>query len=213
MEYDEGDSVKKDNDQCGTNIWNEKDGNSRSSQDIFYDNMEGDHEKTEKAKEENLTASTVQFSIPQLHFEEQAEDFNIQIHNISDLPPSECTETLKESDVDDIIKGYIDSESSLSMISENSGVSFPIDETTHTDEKGHENVALSENNEDVAERLTNTEDKVDKLSVDFLETESNELEAAAGATSFIEPAPACVDFLAEGIQITTSVPNHLSDSV
>ncbi|KAL8524400.1 hypothetical protein ACS0TY_014111 [Phlomoides rotata] len=178
MEFDEvtkrGDSVRKDNDLCGTN--------SRSSQDISDDIMEGDHDMIGKAVEESVTASMVQFSIPQLHFKEQAEDFNIPTHNISDVPPPECTEILKESDVADTIKEYIDSESSLSMVSENSSVSFPIDETTHTDEKmAHENAALSENNEDAAERFMNTEDEVD-----YLETESKEPEDSTAMEPLIE---------------------------
>ncbi|KAL8515043.1 hypothetical protein ACS0TY_013938 [Phlomoides rotata] len=178
MEFDEvtkrGDSVRKDNDLCGTN--------SRSSQDISDDIMEGDHDMIGKAVEESVTASMVQFSIPQLHFKEQAEDFNIPTHNISDVPPPECTEILKESDVADTIKEYIDSESSLSMVSENSSVSFPIDETTHTDENmAHENAALSENNEDAAERFMNTEDEVD-----YLETESKEPEDSTAMEPLIE---------------------------
>ncbi|KAI3464683.1 hypothetical protein Pfo_021346 [Paulownia fortunei] len=168
-------------------------------------NLEGGHEKNSKEVEENSTATIVQFSIPGLHLEENVVDFNNDIHTISDVPASGCNEFLKESDVADTIKEYIDSESSLSVDFEDSGASFPIDVLAHIDERTTcENAALCKSEEDIDGRHANSESEDDKPSVESLETETKELEET---TLFMEPAPqsgkavkspACADLLVEG---------------
>lgn len=107
----------------------------------------------------------------------------------------------------DTIKEYIDSESSLSVILENSSTSVPVDMLAHTDERtAGENSALTKHGDDIARRLTD-EDRM--LLVNCFESETKEQEEAG---LFIEPpqvsgnnvdSPRCVGFLAEGIKCIT----------
>ncbi|KAL7155650.1 hypothetical protein ABFS83_03G090600 [Erythranthe nasuta] len=95
------------------------------------------------------------------------------IHTVQDIPAPECNEILKESDVANTVKEYIDSESSLSAeLDDSCG-------TTHIDEKTTcENAALSK-----------SEDENDNSSVKSLETETEK--PALGFST-------CVDLLVEG---------------
>ncbi|KAL7117698.1 hypothetical protein ACP275_03G089500 [Erythranthe tilingii] len=95
------------------------------------------------------------------------------IHTVQDIPATECNEILKESDVANTVKEYIDSESSLSAnLDDSCG-------TTHIDEKTTcENAALSKSG-----------DENDSSSVKSLETETEK--PALGSST-------CVDLLVEG---------------
>lgn len=146
---------------------------------VFNLNRDNDKKNNEKA-EENSTTQVIEFSIQELHFEENVEDLKNDTHTISDLPASGNNEMLKESDVADTIKEYIDSEPSLSVIFENSTASLSIDMLTNTDEMNAcENSVLSKHEDDNAGRLANSKDEDKTPSVDCLEEE---------ATLFDEPA-------------------------
>lgn len=152
---------------------------------VFNLSRENGKKNSEKA-EENSTTQVVEFPIQELHFEENVEDFKNDTHTISDLPASGYNEMLKESDVADTIKEYIDSESSLSMIFENSTASLSSDMLAHTDDMiDCENSALSKHEDDNAGRLAISKDEDKTPSVDCLETEIKEQDEAA---LFVEPA-------------------------
>ncbi|KAH6800166.1 hypothetical protein C2S52_000630 [Perilla frutescens var. hirtella] len=138
-------------------------------------NLNGDNEKNSEKAEDKKAAQMVQVSIQEVHFEENVQD---DAHIVSNSPASEI---LKESDVADTIREYIDSESSLSVIFENSTASLPSDASTHED--------------DIAGRLGNSND----------EDNMTEIKEQEEATLFMEPAqvsrPGCVPFLAEGTSV------------
>ncbi|KAL6492963.1 hypothetical protein OROGR_032722 [Orobanche gracilis] len=67
----------------------------------------GDHKKNDKEVDENLTATLVQFPILELNSEEKLIDSK---NNVPAAAVFGCNECLKESDVADTIKEYIDSE-------------------------------------------------------------------------------------------------------
>ncbi|KAK6118777.1 LOW QUALITY PROTEIN: hypothetical protein DH2020_047468 [Rehmannia glutinosa] len=137
--------------------------------------LEGDHETIDKQFEENSTAAIVRFS-------------SCISRKINDVPASGCNEILKESDVADTIKEYIDSESSLSVDFEESHASLSINVSAQTDERNtHENDALREFEEDFDARLVNPEVEDGVQSVECLGTESKEQEEAT-----------CVDLLVKG---------------
>lgn len=106
---------------------------------------------TEEA--ETLTTQMVQFPV-ELHFENNVEDFKNDTRSLSNSPASGSDDILRESDVADTIKEYIDSESSLPVIFANSGASLPSDMLADTDETvASEKSAMSIYEKDIAARL------------------------------------------------------------
>ncbi|XP_057795394.1 uncharacterized protein LOC131011641 isoform X1 [Salvia miltiorrhiza] len=159
-------------------------------------NLSGDNDKKDSGRtEENPTAQIVQFPIHELHFEENAEDFENDTHIMSNLPASSGYDSiLRESDVADTIKEYIDSESSLPVIFENSGAGLPSDMLADTDEGFGSEKPASPYEKDIAARLdsltptmkiscdSSSKDKDNVPMVDCLNTEIKEQEKATSST-------------------------------
>ncbi|KAK4429508.1 hypothetical protein Salat_1251400 [Sesamum alatum] len=157
--------------------------------------LEDDDEKNGKEVQETSYATVVPSCNEGPHFEEKIVDFNNNIQTSSDVPDSGYSEILKESDVADTIKEYIDSESSLSLHFNGSSASHVL---THTNERNscenaalgeldqEENAALGESDQDDIGVLANSEGGGDKPSVEALEAESKEQEEA---TLSMELAP------------------------
>ncbi|KAL8059397.1 hypothetical protein ABFX02_03G085000 [Erythranthe guttata] len=124
--------------------------------DVEKFDLEVDHEKNNK----------------ELCLEGEVVESN-NIHTVQDIPAPECNEILKESDVANTVKEYIDSESSLSAELDDSCGTTYIDEKTTC-----ENAALSK-----------SEDENDNSSVKSLETATEK--PALGSST-------CVDLLVEG---------------
>ncbi|KAG8378091.1 hypothetical protein BUALT_Bualt08G0102000 [Buddleja alternifolia] len=161
----------------------------KSEAEISFFNFDGDnHEKNDKEAEENIVSPLL--SMTELQLEEKIVNFNNKVSTVSDEPAAGFNEILKESDVEDTIKEYIDSESSMSADFDESDVFTHIEERTFS-----EDAALGESQEDIDGILSNSKGKNDESSFD---TESKELEAML----FVEPAqgsmkavksPVCVD--------------------
>ncbi|XP_042039999.1 uncharacterized protein LOC121785626 isoform X2 [Salvia splendens] len=117
------------------------------------DSLKGDNSMKDTEEAETLTTQMVQFPI-ELQFEKNVEDFKNDTHALSNSPASGSDEILRESDVAGTIKEYIDSESSLPVIFENSGASLPSDMLADTDEiVASEKSAMPINEKDIAARL------------------------------------------------------------
>lgn len=163
---------------------------------------EGDRERNSEEVKENSTARTVQVSTPKLQVEENLVDCSND-NKVSDMPRSVYNEILKESDVADTIKEYIDSESSLSLdLDDSCGPNIPLSQIDERTMSG--NSALSESEDCIDERPSKPEDEDDKpSSVENLETEGKELEIAKLFTETATEsgeAVKCPELLDEGIK-------------
>ncbi|KAL2519838.1 uncharacterized protein Fot_23761 [Forsythia ovata] len=92
-----------------------------SEADALNLNLIRDHLKDGEEVEQNSTAMLIkqQFAMPEHQLEDKVE-FSSNSLAVPGLPVSRCHETLKESDVADTIKAYIDSESTISVGIDNS---------------------------------------------------------------------------------------------
>ncbi|KAL0363966.1 UNVERIFIED_CONTAM: hypothetical protein Sangu_0494200 [Sesamum angustifolium] len=167
--------------------------------------LEGDDEKNGKEIQETSSATIIPFCNEGPHFEDKVVDFNNNIQTSLDVPDSGYSEILKESDVADTIKEYIDSESSLSLRFSGSSASPPIDVLTDTSERNAcENAALGESDQEDIGVLSNSKGEGDKTSVEALEAELKEPEEAttsmelAPVSKKLVKSPACINLLGEG---------------
>ncbi|KAL0351615.1 UNVERIFIED_CONTAM: hypothetical protein Scaly_1550200 [Sesamum calycinum] len=167
--------------------------------------LEGDDEKNGKEIQETSSATIIPFCNEGPHFEDKVVDFNNNIQTSLDVPDSGYSEILKESDVADTIKEYIDSESSLSLHFSGSSASPPIDVLTDTSERNAcENAALGESDQEDIGVLSNSKGEGDKTSVEALEAELKEPEEAttsmelARVSKKLVKSPACINLLGEG---------------
>ncbi|XP_011101250.1 uncharacterized protein LOC105179348 isoform X2 [Sesamum indicum] len=166
--------------------------------------LERDDEKNHKEVKETSSATIITFCNESPDFEDKIVEFNNDIQTLSDVPDSGYSEILKESDVADAIKEYIDSESSLSLHFNGSSASHHIDVLTHSSGRNAcENAALGESDQEDIGVLSNSEGEDDKPSVEALEAESKELEEATlsmelvpGSKKLVK-SPACINLLGE----------------
>ncbi|XP_047980095.1 uncharacterized protein LOC125221845 isoform X2 [Salvia hispanica] len=122
------------------------------ARDEKSDSLKGDNSMKDIEEAETLTTQMVQFPVER-HFEKNVEDFKNYTIALSNSPASGSDGILRESDVADTIKEYIDSESSLPVIFENSGASLPSDMLADTDEAvASEKSAMSIYEKDIAAR-------------------------------------------------------------
>ncbi|KAL1543695.1 hypothetical protein AAHA92_20636 [Salvia divinorum] len=169
-------------------------------------NLMGDISMKDIEEAETLTAQMVQFPVHEFHFEKNVEDFKNDTRALSNSPASGSDEILRESDVADTIKEYIDSESSLPVIFENSGASLPSDILADTDEAvASEKSALPFYGKDISSHnMSEDEDTVPSL--DCLNTEQEEATLStrpAQVSGKAAISPECAD--KEGNTITAGL--------